>query len=308
MELLISGLVFVTIAGFTFGIWWQGARRRLLRDRLQRVEADSGFGGILRSTGGEIWDLPTFSVRQEIEKLLQQSGQTFTPRAVLSATGAFAVVAAILGLARTGSILIAAVCGVFAASIPIVFLVLKRSQRLNAFQRQLPDALDMITRAIRAGHALTASFQLVADEAPDPLASEFRQVVDETRLGSDLNDALDRMVQRIPVGDVRFLNTVIKIQRMSGGNLAEMLDRLADVVRDRFKLLAQAAAVSAQQKWSAILIGIAPVAFSVLFRLMNPKYFDPLLESPSGTKLIIAGVFFEVVGFFVIWRIAKIKV
>ena len=310
MELLTAALVFVAIVGFSVGIWWQGARKRALRARLQRADrADGSSTGILRA-GAEGWpaDLPNFSVGQALETLIQQSGQTITPRTVIAIMVALGVVAALLGMLRTSSLLIGLLCGAFVASGPIVFLVFKRAQRLKNFEHQLPDALDMMTRATRAGHALTASFQLVAEEGPDPLASEFRRVVDEARLGSDLSDALDRLCQRIPLRDVQFLSTVLKIQRTSGGNLGEMLDRLADVVRDRFKLLAQASAVSAQQKYSAILIGISPVAFAVLFRLMNPRYFDPLLNSPSGPKMIIAGVLFEIVGFAVIWRMSKLKV
>lgn len=313
MELLTAGLVFVTIVGLSVSVWWQLAMRRTLRTRLQRGElADVGNVAILRSSGdaAEDWpaDLLNFSPTLVVENLIQQSGQAIVPRTVFLIMAGLGVVATLLGVARTGSVVIGVVCGVFAASAPIVFLVLKRGQRLSTFERQLPDALDMITRATRAGHALTAAMQLVAEEMPPPVGIEFARVVDEARMGGDLNEALDRLCRRIPLKDVRFLATIVKIQRMSGGNLAEMLERLAEVVRERFKLLSQAHALAAQQRWSAIIIGISPIAFGVAFRLMNPKYFDPLLASPHATKLIAAGLFFEIVGFVVIWRIAKLKV
>jgi tight adherence protein B len=310
-ELLIAALVFVTIVGLGVGAWWHFARRRVLRERLRPAESSDTYDSeILRSTttfeAGD--ELATFSPAEALATLIYQSGQAVQPRTVGLMMAGLGVVAGLLGGLRTGSFLIALACALFAATAPIVFLVLKRTQRLTRFQHQLPDALDIITRATRAGHALSAGLQLVADEVSDPLGTEFGRVVDEVRLGNDMNDALQNMCRRIPLRDVQFLATVIRIQRTSGGNLGEMLDRLASVVRERFKLLSQASAVAAQQKWSAILIGVSPVAFAVLFRLMNPNYFDPLLASPHASLLIATGVAFEVVGFAVIWRISKLKV
>ena len=313
-ELVIAALVFVTIVGLGAGGALYMARRKLVRERLQRAEEEQSWDAdILRSepvSGDDdlIAGITGFSPKESLATLIFQSGQSVRPQSVLLMMLGLAAVAALLGAFRTGSLLIGLVCGAFAASAPIVFLVLKRSQRLNRFQHQLPDALDIITRSTRAGHALSAGLQLVADEMPEPLGTEFARVVDEVRLGNDMNDALQGMSRRIPLRDVQFLATVIRIQRTSGGNLGEMLDRLASVVRERFKLLSQASAVAAQQKWSAILIGISPVAFAVIFRLMNPNYFDPLLASPHASLFIGTGVAFEIVGFAVIWKISKLKV
>ena len=311
-ELLIAALVFVMIVGLGVGVSLYVSRRRLLRERLRPAEAVETYDSdILRSDSGLDGvsdELAAFSPTEALGTLIFQSGQSVHPRSVGLMMLGLGTVAALLGGLRTGSFLIGIACGLFAASAPIVFLVLKRNQRLSRFQHQLPDALDIITRATRAGHALSAGLQLVAEEMPDPLGTEFGRVVDEVRLGNDMNEALQGMCRRIPLRDVQFLSTVIRIQRTSGGNLGEMLDRLASVVRERFKLLSQASAVAAQQKWSAILIGISPVAFAVIFRLMNPNYFDPLLASPHASMLIATGVAFEIVGFAVIWRISKLKV
>jgi tight adherence protein B len=312
MELLTAALVFVAIVGFAVGCWWYTADKRLVRARLRAGDApEIADTGILRTAGaGDDWstEFKAFSLWETLSRLVQQSGQTITPRSIVTMMAVLGLVAGLLGMMRTGSLLIGLACAAFAASGPIIFLVMKRGQRINKFQRQLPDALDMITRATRAGHALSAGLQLVADESPEPLGVEFMRVVDEVRLGNDINDALEGLCRRIPIRDVQFLSTIIRIQRTSGGNLGEMLDRLAAVVRDRFKLLSQARAVAAQQKWSAILIGLSPIAFAVLFRLMNPRYFDPLLASPKGPMLIMVGIAFEITGFAVIWRISKLKV
>ena len=312
-ELLIAALVFVTIVGLGAGGSLYLSRRRLLRERLRPAdEVETYDSDILRSEpiGSDdlVAGLSAFSPSDALATLIFQSGQSVQPRSIVLMMAGLATVAALLGALRTGSVLVGLACGAFAASGPIVFLVLKRTQRLNKFQQQLPDALDIITRATRAGHALSAGLQLVADEMSEPLGTEFARVVDEVRLGNDMNEALQGMCRRIPLRDVQFLATVIRIQRTSGGNLGEMLDRLASVVRERFKLLSQASAVAAQQKWSAILIGISPVAFAVIFRLMNPNYFDPLLASPHAPLLIGTGAAFEIVGFAVIWKISKLKV
>src|SRR5262249_15630946 len=193
-------------------------------------------------------------------------------------------------------------------AIPAIFLVYKRSRRVVRFQTQFPDALDMVARAIRAGNALSGAIKLVGEEMPDPIGSEFRQVDDEIRLGTDPGQALYGLETRMPTEDVRFFCTAIRIQRSAGGNLAEILDRLAEVIRERFKILSYARVLSSQHKWSAVFVGLSPVIFGIMFQLVSPGYFDAMLKDPIGPYLIAIGLVFEVIGFFVIWRIAQIKV
>jgi tight adherence protein B len=193
-------------------------------------------------------------------------------------------------------------------SIPAVYLLYKRARRITRFQTQFPDALDMITRAIRAGNALSGAIKLVGEEMPDPTGVEFRQVDDEIRLGTEPSEALFGLETRMPTEDVRFFCTAIRIQRSAGGNLAEILDRLAEVIRERFKILSYARVLSSQHKWSAVCVGLSPAIFGMMFQLLNPGYFDTMLTDPIGPILIGAGLGLEAIGFFTIWRIAKIKV
>lgn len=179
---------------------------------------------------------------------------------------------------------------------------------MQQFEAQFPDALDAMSRAIRAGNALSSAIQLVGQEMPNPLGAEFTQVFEETKLGMDPGDALSRLAERTPTDDVRFFCTAVLIQRGSGGNLAEILDRLSEVIRERFKILSHARALSAQHRWSAICVGLSPVAFAIMFELMSPGYFTPMLESPLAPVLLGAGLTMEAIGFFMVWRIAKIKV
>jgi tight adherence protein B len=187
-------------------------------------------------------------------------------------------------------------------------MLYKRSVRLGRFEKSFPDALDAMARAIRAGNALSAAIQLVAEESPDPIGPEFRRVVEEIRLGLNPADALFKLVDRVPTEDIRFFCAAIRIQRGSGGNLAELLDRLSEVIRERYRILSHARVLSAQHKWTAICVGLSPLVFAIGLQLMNPGYFEPLLTSAMGPMLIIAGLVLEAIGFFAIWRIAQIKV
>jgi len=189
-----------------------------------------------------------------------------------------------------------------------VFLAWKRKKRMQQFETQFPDGLDAMARAIRAGNALGTAVQLVAEEMPDPIGSEFRRVFEETKLGMDPGDALSRLAERTPTDDVRFFCTAVAIQRSSGGNLAEILDRLSEVIRERFRVLSHARALSAQHRWSAICVGVSPLAFALILELLNPGYFTPMMESPLAPLLLGAGFVMEAIGFFMVWRIAQIKV
>jgi tight adherence protein B len=218
------------------------------------------------------------------------------------------VAGGIVGGWRIGSAGGAVIAAIVAGAMPVLHLLHKRQRRLHRFQEHFADAVDMISRSIRAGNALTAAIQLVAEEMADPIGYEFRHVTEEIRLGLDPGEALLRLQQRIPTEDVEFFCTAIRIQRGSGGNLAEILDRLSDVIRKRFELLSHARVLSAQQRYAAIFVGLSPALFSLVFYFLSPGYFDPLVESPIAPTLIGAGLTLEAVGAAVIWRLAKIKV
>ena len=219
-----------------------------------------------------------------------------------------AILGLFLGWLRTGLFIWGLGSAVVVGAVPILFLLWKRQKRMQRFEAQFPDALDAMSRAIRAGNALSSAIQLVGQEMPEPLGGEFSRVFEETQLGMDPGEALSRLAERTPTDDVRFFCTAVLIQRGSGGNLAEILDRLSEVIRERFKILSHARALSAQHRWSAICVGLSPLAFCILFELMSPGYFAPMMESPLAPLLIGSGLTMEAIGFFMVWRIAKIKV
>lgn len=312
MPLAIALLVFVFFLVSVVGIWWVSQAQRTVRERLRPTgsqvagtdilrpeqEAMRGLAGVLHDTG-----LP-----HRLARLATEAGYKATAGDLTLLTAACAAVGCAGAWLRTGDLFWGIVTGVATGSIPAVYLLYKRARRITRFQTQFPDALDMVTRAIRAGNALSGAIKLVGEEMPDPIGQEFRQVDDEIRLGVDPGEALFGLETRMPTEDVRFFCTAIRIQRSAGGNLAEILDRLAEVIRERFKILSYARVLSSQHKWSAVCVGLSPVIFGLMFQLLHPGYFDAMLTDPIGPVLIGAGLVLEAIGFFTIWRIAQIKV
>jgi tight adherence protein B len=302
--LLIAVLVFVALVALVVGIWWASVPRRTVKDRLVASAGTSTLVAPEIVKGRE----SKLSSVKFLASLLERSGYKHTVRELSLVIGAFALVGAGLGALRLGGGLGALIGAAFAGSMPIVFLSYKANQRMNRFQRDFPDAMDMMTRAIRAGHALNSAVRLVGDEMRDPVGPEFARVADEMRLGRDVGDALSGLEERVPAEDVRFFCTAVSIQRSTGGNLAEVLDRLSEVIRERYKLLSHARVLSTQHRWSAILVGLSPIVFAILFQLLHPDYFTAFFESPSAPMFLALGLAFEAAGFFWVWRIAKIKV
>jgi tight adherence protein B len=312
MALLIALLVFLAVMVLVVGLWWAPQAGRTVRQRLEpagstdprtdilRAEpaATRGLAGVLRDTG----------VPERLGRLAAEAGYKATGSDLTLMTVACAAVGGAAAWLRTGGLFWGLLTAVATGSLPTLYLLYKRAKRVTRFETQFPDALDMITRSMRAGNALTGALRLVGEEMPDPTGEEFRQVNDEIRLGSEPGDALFRLEARMPTEDVRFFCTAIRIQRGAGGNLAEILERLAEVIRERFKILSYARVLSSQHKWSAVCVGLSPIIFGVMFQLLHPGYFDALLTDPIGPTMIGAGLVLEAVGFFLIWRIAQIKV
>ena len=312
MLLGAAALVFVAMVTLVLGLWWAHAAGEQVRRRLGRyVDPTSPMPELLRSDATpSTWErmLRKSDVVGQLARLAEQAGSKRSATELLLTIGILGVVGGVLGGWRTGSGGGALLSGLIAGALPVLRLMHRRQRRLQRFQEHFADAVDMISRSIRAGNALSASIQLVADEMADPIGHEFRHVTEEIRLGLDPGEALSRLQQRVPSEDVEFFCTAIRIQRGSGGNLAEILDRLSDVIRKRFELLSHARVLSAQQRYAAAFVGASPALFSVVFYFLSPGYFDPLIESPSAPILIASGLLLEAIGAVVIWRLAKIKV
>lgn len=191
---------------------------------------------------------------------------------------------------------------------PYLFLLFKRSKRLAKFGTQLPEGMDLISRALRAGHSLTAAMDLVAQEIPSPLGPEFRRVFDEQNLGLPQREALLNLAVRVPLADVQFLVASILIQRESGGNLVEVLDKTAAVLRDRMRLQRQIRVFTAQGRMTGWILTLIPVVMFFLLSAVNPQYMSALTTEPAGQKLMIFGVVWMFIGGLIIRKIVQIKV
>jgi len=193
-------------------------------------------------------------------------------------------------------------------SVPFVVIVRMRTRRLRKFEEQFPDALDLLSRAIRAGHAFTTSMGMVADEASDPIGAEFKKTFDEQNFGLPLKDALANMAERVPLIDVRFFVTAVLIQRETGGNLSEILDNLSHVVRERFKILRQVRVYTAHGRLTGYVLMGLPAALAIALTFINPEHMALLFNERMGRLMILAAIVMQTVGYFWIQKVVKIEV
>ena len=292
------------------------ARRRLRQIALGIQNPDlQSEGSILRArreAGRALLDLASFLPGGfQLERRLYQAGLTITPSRFLMlcvALGVGAWVMASIMVYSPGLALPFLLVGL----LPFWHILRLRNKRMAKFEEQFPEALDLITRALRAGHALTFGFQMVGDELPDPVASEFAQVAEEVKLGQEMRVALGNMAYRMEAGDLRFFVTAITIQRETGGNLAEVLQKLSTLIRDRFALYGKVRALTAIGRASANLLACMPlVLVGSLYTCGGDggrKYVEPLYTTQEGFMLSGIAVLLVIVGYVVCRRMAVIEV
>src|SRR5215207_128295 len=186
---------------------------------------------------------------------------------------------------------------------PFVWLWWKRAQRLKKFGAQLPEAMELVARALRAGHSLAAGLHVVADEMPDPIAKEFGRVYEEQNLGVSLDEALMHLCERIPNLDLRFFVTSVNIQRQTGGDLAEILDRIGHVIRERFKILGQVKALTAEGRLSGVVLIALPIGLFMMMLWMKPDYIELLWKDPMGQKMSLGAIVLMLLGSYAIKKI-----
>ncbi len=192
--------------------------------------------------------------------------------------------------------------------LPWIWLLLRRRSRLRSFEKQLPDALELLSRALRAGNSLASGLNAVASEMPQPIAGEFRTVYDEQNLGLPIDQALRNMLQRIPNMDLQFFVTAVSIQRQAGGDLAEILGKISSLVRERFKILGQVKALTGEGRMSGVVLMALPIGLFGAVYVLNRSYVMMLFEEELGRKMIYAAIAAQFVGGYVIHRIVNIKV
>jgi tight adherence protein B len=240
--------------------------------------------------------------------LIAQSGVKITPSAVvlfsLVFVGLGAWLAAIF-IRQPFAPLLAGALGAFA---PFGFLLQRRSKRFKKFEEQFPEALDLLSRAIRAGHAFQTAMGMVADELKEPVGPEFKKGFDQQNFGLPLRDALNELAERVPILDVRFFVTAVLIQRDTGGNLAEILDNLAHVVRERFKIRRQIRVHTAHGRFTGWVLLALPAALAVALSIINPDHMNLLFKERMGQMMIGGAIVMQTIGYIWIRKVIKIEV
>ena len=245
---------------------------------------------------------------QMLDRLLLQSGRTWTAARLVAVIGLAALAGAILAMALRlppSGWLVLAVCG---ACVPWWELNRAKARRITRIELLLPDALDMMSRAMKAGHAFPTALKMVADEMPLPLSAEFRTVFDEVNFGVSMPDALMGMAQRVPSADLRYFVVAVLIQRETGGNLTELLASISAIIRDRLRLLAQVRVMSAEGRMSAWVLGLLPFGAGGMMFAMNREFLNILFVDPQGQRMLTGALGMMLVGFLVIRKITKIRI
>ncbi len=243
-----------------------------------------------------------------LSKLIERSGVKTTPSAIVVMSLAFAAGGVLLTSLFTSEPLFKLIVGVAGLCGPFVYLKYSAGRRLKRFEEQFPEALDLLSRAIRAGHAFQTAMGMVADEMPEPVGPEFKKAFDQQNFGLPIKEALNQLADRVPLMDVKFFVTAVTIQRETGGNLAEILDNLAHVVRERFKILRQVRVHTAHGRFTGyVLLGLPP-ALAVALLWINPEFMSPLFHERLGKMMVGGGLVLQTIGYFWVRQVIKIEV
>jgi tight adherence protein B len=249
-----------------------------------------------------------FQLAPYLYNLLHQADLKWTAGGLLAGCGLLFVVGAYLAYWRLDSIIGALLIGLALGFAPIGYALLKRSKRFDKFQEGLPEALDLIVNALRAGHSLIAAMGLVSRECADPIGCEFKACFDEQNFGLEMKTAFENLVARVPLQDLKIVVTAIMIQKESGGNLAEVLDKTSHVIRERFRLKRQIRTHTAQGRLTGIILTLLPIGLGMILFLINPDLMSLLWKTEIGRKLMWAAFGGIVVGGFIINRIVNMEV
>jgi tight adherence protein B len=252
--------------------------------------------------------LSRFDLIPRLQKVLNQAEVKWTPGALLLVCIAcFALPAYLIDL-RTGSFIVAALVGLALGFLPLSLVLIKRGKRFKKFEAGLPDALDLMTSALRVGHSFNSAMSLVSRECSDPIGSEFKACFDEQNYGLELRAAFENLTARIPLQDLKIVVTAILIQRESGGNLAEVLEKTAYVIRQRFRLKRQVMVHTAQGRLTGWILTILPIALGVGLYVVNPETTSLLWTREIGVKLLFAAGSMLVIGTLIIQKIVRMDV
>ena len=243
-----------------------------------------------------------------LSRWIEQSGMKASISGVLLVALVLAGLTAFVAMMVTHTTMSMPVGGAIGFSMPFMVLRFKRTRRLRAFEEAFPEALDLISRALKAGHAFATGLKMVADEMAEPVGPEFRKTFDEQNFGLPLKDALENLTYRIPLLDMRFFATAVLIQRETGGNLSEILENLAHVVRERFKILRQVRVYTAHGRLTGYVLLALPAVLAIALSFINPEHMNLLFRERMGQIMLMVAIGMQFLGFLWIKQVVKIEV
>ena len=319
---LVALLVLVLVAMAVFAVVMlfdqRRAQARLIKERLADERKAPELGteeapALVRDE--QLSNIPALDAllrRSErvsaIQKMLLQAGLTMRAGNFLGLCAVAGIVGAVAGYTLGKRVEVAWIALLAGFLLPYSYASYRRTKRFEKFEELFPEAIDTLARAVRAGHAFTTALELITSEISEPIAGEFRQLFEEQKFGMPVRDALMNLTDRMPLVDVKFFVTAVMLQRETGGNLAEILDNLSYVIRERFKIQRQVRVYTAQGRLTmALLMGMPPIIVVVML-VLNPSFIQPLFRDPIGHTLLVAGITLQTVGYFVIRKIIRIQV
>ena len=321
MALLISIIIVVAIVAVVLGIQLTGTSEkseqivRRLKQSMPIKESLEAHASaeLLRDEGLSTlpWldrALANWSKITYVRSLLMQAGVSTKPGQIILSTLVFALGTFVVAHLFTSNPVLPIIYALLVGAIPIGTVYFKRYKRLSSFEKNFPDAIDLLARAVRAGHALNSGMEIVGEEMSEPIAGEFRKTYEEQRLGLMFKEALINLSDRVPTQDVRFFVTALIIQDETGGNLAEILASLSATIRDRFRIRGEVRARTAQGRLTAGLLISIPPGMLIALNIINPVYIHPLFTNIKGIMMLGGAAFLQVVGGLILWKIVNIDV
>lgn len=318
MEIALSVAIFIItlfLLEATYSVF-KGSNKRSVESIVKKYTAapksDAEIDLLYRRKLSEIpplnWLLGRFNFFSRIDSFLQQSGTNMLVGVFILLSfsmGSFGFLLAFIVSSR--DFVTANVFAVLAALMPILYIFIKRKQRAARFERLFPEALDLLSYALKAGHSIMTGMKMVADEISDPVGTEFRRVVEEVNFGRGLNTALYALAKRVSIAEVKFFSTSVSIQRETGGNLVELLESVSATIRKRFRFRAKVKALAAEGKLSGIILSALPFVFALYLYFANRKYLNVLLRDPNGPYIIGAACILMSIGMYVMYKITNIE-
>ncbi|MBP0714024.1 type II secretion system F family protein [Burkholderia sola] len=325
MNAIFYGFVILTFVAVVLSIegiyqWWNarhGAAARRIESRIRAMSA----GGNVQQERLSILKKRMLDESKPFDRLLlrlprvhaldlviQQSGLDWTLPKLITLSATFAVLTWFAASFARAPQLAAVPLALFAGWWPMMYVLRRRARRMRKLERQLPEICDMIARALRSGHSFTSTLGMVGDEFSEPMGGEFRVTFDEVNYGVSLHDALMNLATRVPVQDLRYFVIAVLIQRETGGNLAELLDSIAALIRERFKLFDKVRVLSAEGRLSAWILGLLPFGTAAVMALLNREFLSVLWEDPAGIRMVGTMLVSMLFGLFWIRRIVRIRV